>query len=61
MNLRNPLVVGFGIADHPSFEHALQYADAAIVGSAFVRLLDDPYDHNQIPAFIEGIRDGVTA
>jgi len=61
MNLRNPLVVGFGIADHPSFEHALQYADAAIVGSAFVRLLGDPNYRDQIPTFIEGIRGGVTA
>lgn len=56
LNLKNPLVVGFGIADHASFEHALVYADAAIVGSAFVRLLDQPDYFKQIPSFIEDIK-----
>lgn len=59
LNLKNPLVVGFGIADHTSFEHALQYADAAIVGSAFVRLLDETDYLKRIPSFIEGIKGEV--
>ncbi|GAA4789148.1 tryptophan synthase subunit alpha [Olivibacter ginsenosidimutans] len=59
LQLKNPLVVGFGIADHNSFEHALNYADAAIVGSAFVRLLGEPDYRSKIPAFIEGIKGGV--
>lgn len=59
LNLKNPLVVGFGIADHASFEHALVYADAAIVGSAFVRLLDQPDYFKQIPSFIDDIKGNV--
>lgn len=59
LSLKNPLVVGFGIADNASFEHALQYADAAIVGSAFVRLLSRPDYLKQIPSFIESIKGGV--
>jgi len=59
LNLKNPLVVGFGIVDHTSFEHALQYADAAIVGSAFIRLLNEANDTKQIPSFIESIKGGI--
>jgi len=61
LNLKSPLVVGFGIADNKSFEHALNYADAAIVGSAFVRLLNQPDYQSKIPAFIESIKGSVTA
>ncbi len=59
LNLHNPLVVGFGIADQASFDHALTYADAAIVGSAFVRLLDQEDYLEQIPSFVERIKGSV--
>lgn len=59
LNLRNPLVVGFGITDQASFDHALQYADAAIVGSAFVRLLSQKDYLERIPSFIGGIKGNV--
>src|SRR5690606_1543204 len=39
MKLLNPVVIGFGISDHNTFVRATDYADGAIVGSAFVRLL----------------------
>lgn len=39
MGLRNPRLIGFGIADAPGFARACRYADGAIVGSAFVQLL----------------------
>lgn len=61
LDLRNPLVVGFGIADQASFDHALKYADAAIVGSAFVRLLDQENYLEQIPSFVVRIKGSVTA
>lgn len=61
LNLRSPLVVGFGIADEVSFNHALQYADAAIVGSAFVRLLSRENYLEQIPPFIGRIKGNVIA
>ncbi|QNL48927.1 tryptophan synthase subunit alpha [Olivibacter sp. SDN3] len=60
LNLRNPLTIGFGISDHESFEHALTYADAAIVGSAFVKLLQEPDFFDKIPGFVEKIKGEVT-
>src|SRR5690606_21452981 len=41
MNLKNPLVIGFGISDKNTFQKATSYAKGAIIGSAFVKLLAD--------------------
>ncbi len=38
--LDQPRLIGFGISDHESFSTACQYANGAIVGSAFIRLLE---------------------
>jgi len=40
MNLRLPRLIGFGISDRESFSTACQYANGAIVGSAFIRALE---------------------
>jgi len=56
LNLRSPLVVGFGISDRQSFDLALKYADAAIVGSAFVRLLGQAAYQEKIADFVAGIK-----
>ncbi|MDF7811040.1 tryptophan synthase subunit alpha [Hymenobacter sp. YC55] len=40
MQLRNPRLIGFGIADKASFQHACQYAEGAIIGSALIKALD---------------------
>ena len=40
MQLRNPTLVGFGISNQATFSAACQHSAGAIVGSAFVRLLD---------------------
>lgn len=39
MNLRNPVLVGFGIRDRTSFETACKHARGAIIGSAYVSAL----------------------
>lgn len=39
MNLRNPLMIGFGISNRESFQTACQYAQGAIIGSAFIKAL----------------------
>lgn len=44
MNLRNPLMIGFGISNKPTFEAACKYASGAIVGSRFVTLIDEEKD-----------------
>jgi tryptophan synthase alpha chain len=57
MNLKNPLVIGFGISNHETFARACSYANGAIIGSAFVKLLTDNTDYLQkIVPFIKGIR-----
>ena len=44
MNLRNPRLIGFGIGDRASFQHACQHAEGAIIGSALIRALDGVAD-----------------
>ncbi|HCE58625.1 MAG TPA: tryptophan synthase subunit alpha [Prolixibacteraceae bacterium] len=41
MNLKNPRLIGFGISDRATFENACKYASGAIVGSAFVKALEN--------------------
>lgn len=40
-NLNNPTLIGFGIHDHKSYAQACEYADGAIIGSAYIRALAD--------------------
>jgi tryptophan synthase alpha chain len=61
MNLKNPTMIGFGISDNKSFSKASEYANGAIVGSAFVKLLGQDDYLEKIPGFIAGIRDEVIA
>ena len=56
MELANPAIIGFGISDHNSFIKACQYANGAIVGSAFVKLLGQDDYMEEIPAFIKAIK-----
>ncbi|QTE22186.1 tryptophan synthase subunit alpha [Polaribacter cellanae] len=39
MNLKNKLIVGFGISDKSTFNTACNYANGAIIGSAFIKNL----------------------
>ena len=56
MNLKNPTMIGFGISDNKSFSKVSQYANGAIVGSAFVKLLGEDRYMEKIPAFIGSLR-----
>ncbi|BFG69361.1 tryptophan synthase subunit alpha [Sediminibacterium sp. KACHI17] len=44
MQLRNPVLVGFGIKDKATFDAACQYANGAIIGSAYIKALAQPGD-----------------
>jgi len=44
MNLINPILVGFGIKDRPTFTAACQHTNGAIIGSAFVKALEHSTD-----------------
>lgn len=57
MNLRNPRLIGFGISDQETFDTASQYANGAIVGSAFIRHLQDHGTSvESIRSFVQTIR-----
>ena len=40
MNLKSKLLIGFGISDNESFARASDYANGAIIGSAFIKALE---------------------
>lgn len=54
MNLNSKLIIGFGISDHETFSKACQYANGAIIGSAFIKYLGNN-TIEQIPNFIDSI------
>lgn len=51
LNLSNPKLIGFGISSRESFEEACNYANGAIIGSAFVKALET---NGKLPEIIGG-------
>jgi len=58
LDLKNPIVIGFGISNHDNFKQAAGVADAAIIGSAFVKQLEGEGYLERIPQFIRSIKEG---
>lgn len=57
MGLKNPRLIGFGISSHDTFEKACQYARGAIIGSAFIKMLQAADDlEPAIEKFISDIK-----
>ncbi len=57
MNLSNPRLIGFGIKDHATFQTACQHSSGAIIGSAFIRLLQETKDlENDVKSFVSCIK-----
>ncbi|HEX8575331.1 MAG TPA: tryptophan synthase subunit alpha [Flavobacterium sp.] len=54
MHLKNPQIVGFGISDKKSFTDATRFANGAIIGSAFIKFLEEN-GTNTIDTFIKNI------
>jgi len=44
MHLKNPILVGFGIKDKSTFQSACQYTNGAIIGSAYIKALENKTD-----------------
>jgi tryptophan synthase alpha chain len=44
MQLSNPILVGFGIKDRPTFQSACAYTNGAIIGSAYIKALENTSD-----------------
>jgi len=55
LNLETPRLIGFGISDAESFNQACQYADGAIIGSAFIKALQRENLETSITSFIQSI------
>ncbi|MEL6668360.1 MAG: tryptophan synthase subunit alpha [Bacteroidota bacterium] len=61
MNLKNPRLIGFGISDAKSFQTACQYANGAIIGSAFIRALGAGTNAREdAKTFVEKVRSKET-
>jgi tryptophan synthase alpha chain len=56
MNLKNPTIFGFGITNNDSFRKACEYANGAIVGTAFVKFLGTENYLGNIDGFVKAIR-----
>lgn len=48
IQLKNPVLVGFGIKDKETFQSACKYANGAIIGSAYIEALKENNDINTI-------------
>jgi tryptophan synthase alpha chain len=57
MNLKNPILIGFGISDHATFVQATTHANGAIVGSAFINLLKESNNFQiDIDTFVKNLK-----
>ncbi|RZL69902.1 MAG: tryptophan synthase subunit alpha, partial [Pedobacter sp.] len=56
MKLKNPFVIGFGISNHETFKAASQHASGAIIGSAFVKAIDENNLEESVKGFMGQFR-----
>ncbi len=57
MKLKNPVLIGFGIRDKATFEAACAHSNGAIIGSAFVKAIENSANLQQtIQEFVEKIK-----
>jgi tryptophan synthase alpha chain len=47
LNLKNPILVGFGIKDKATFSSACKYTNGAIIGTAYIKALENSADIGQ--------------
>ena len=57
MQLKNPVLVGFGIKDKETFESACKYANGAIIGTAFIKALEGTENVSEsVRLFMNGLK-----
>jgi tryptophan synthase alpha chain len=56
MNLKTKRMIGFGISNKQAFDNACEYADGAIIGSAFINQLNKDASTAGIDAFVKCIK-----
>ncbi len=56
MQLKNSLIVGFGIKDKSTFQSACKYANGAVIGTAYIKALENATDiQSATKAFLSSI------
>lgn len=55
MRLKNPILVGFGIKDRQTFQMACKYANGAIIGSAYIKAIENGDTEEATKKFLEGV------
>lgn len=56
MGLKNPTLIGFGISDAETFSKASQYSNGAIIGSAFIKVIQNSKDlRSDIKQYIQSV------
>lgn len=56
MDLKTPRLIGFGISNKETFEKACQYADGAIIGSAYIKALSQGSVSSSTKDFVELVK-----
>ena len=57
LQLKNPVLVGFGIKDKQTFQAACRHANGAIIGTAYIKALESADDVEKATRrFLEGIK-----
>jgi len=57
LQLKNPVLIGFGIKDKPTFDAACAYSNGAIIGTAFIKALENAKDlDGTIKQFIQSVK-----
>jgi len=60
LQLKTPRLIGFGISNHETFKRACAYAEGAIIGSAFIKLLANSQDlEKDIAQFVKQVKGQV--
>lgn len=58
MNLKNPRLIGFGIKDNETFSKACEFAQGAIIGSQFIRVLQNAKNLKEdIFSYIDSVKN----
>jgi tryptophan synthase alpha chain len=58
MNFSKPTLIGFGISDNAAYQTACDFANGAIIGSAFIKMLGTSTDlKNDIKSFIKKVKN----
>jgi len=58
LKLKNPYLIGFGISNHSTFSTASSYGAGAIIGSAFIDVLQKSKDvERDVVAFVRSLRE----